>query len=276
MGKFPGLKKVKPFGMPDTPYNPVTGKHLPLGNDNPYIELEFKKEYGDVIICVDPKYDEDEQEDIIVAKPYFLRKAPFGGEDAEEVKISDEETRTYEYIDPDGEESVIERETTISKDDEDRVINERIYPEYYEKCRILVAKQRTYLKEEGEDGEETVIDLEDVEELSDDDKENTTYIDFIDVNMAGRAWVESGLDDPIFELPVGTTADPETTEWKIEEQPEGKRGVSVTEWTRFFWSETEGDPVYIFNRGCKTDSKGNIIYVGPEVRKIAFGTGACD
>ena len=276
MGKFPGLKKVKPFGMPDTPYNPVTGRHLPLGNDNPYIELEFKKEYGDVIICVDPKYDEDEQEDILVAKPYFLRKTPFGGEDAEEVEISDGETRTYEYVDPDGEESASERETTISKDDEERVINERIYPEYYEKCRILVAKQRTYLKEEGDDGEVTVIDLEDVEELSDAEKESISYLEFIDVNMSGRTWIESALDDPIFELPAGTTADPETTEWKIEDQPEGKRGVNVKAWFRLFWSGTEGDPVYAFTREGKWDSKGNLIYVGAEVRSTAFGTGACD
>ncbi len=85
-----------------------------------------------------------------------------------------------------------------------------------------------------------------------------------------------GAADALKEIPAGTTATAETTEWKIEEQPEGKRGVNVKAWFRLFWSGTEGDPVYAFTREGKWDSKGNLIYVGAEVRSTAFGTGACD
>jgi hypothetical protein len=50
----------------------------------------------------------------------------------------------------------------------------------------------------------------------------------------------------------------------------------VEQWFRLYWSGSSGDSVYQFVREGKYDSRGALIYVGPEVRSVAFGTGSCE
>ena len=82
--------------------------------------------------------------------------------------------------------------------------------------------------------------------------------------------------DNAFTVPAGSGSAAETTTWDINSQPSGYGGVLVEQWFRLYWSGTSGDPVYQFTREARYDSKGALLYVGPEVRSVAFGTDTCE
>lgn len=82
--------------------------------------------------------------------------------------------------------------------------------------------------------------------------------------------------DNAFTVPAGSGDTADTTTWNINSQPSGYGGVRVEKWFRLYWSGTSGDPVYQFSREAKYDSKGALLYVGPEVRSVAFGTDTCE
>jgi hypothetical protein len=82
--------------------------------------------------------------------------------------------------------------------------------------------------------------------------------------------------DNAFTVPTGSGDSAETTTWDINAQPSGYGGVRVEKWFRLYWSGSSGDPVYQFTREAKHDSKGALIYVGPEISSVAFGTGSCE
>jgi hypothetical protein len=82
--------------------------------------------------------------------------------------------------------------------------------------------------------------------------------------------------DNAFPVPAGSGDSAETTTWDINAQPSGYGGVRVEKWFRLYWSGTSGDPVYQFTREAKYDSKGALLYVGPEVSSVAFGTDTCE
>jgi hypothetical protein len=81
--------------------------------------------------------------------------------------------------------------------------------------------------------------------------------------------------DP-FVLSAGTDDTANTDEWDITDQPESYAGVHVEKWFRLYWSGNSGDPVYQFTREAKYDSRGALVYVGPEVRTNAFSTNTCE
>jgi hypothetical protein len=82
--------------------------------------------------------------------------------------------------------------------------------------------------------------------------------------------------DNAFTVPAGSGDSADTTTWDINAQPSGYAGVRVEQWFRLYWSGSSGDSVYQFVREGKYDSRGALIYVGPEVRSVAFGTGSCE
>jgi hypothetical protein len=83
-------------------------------------------------------------------------------------------------------------------------------------------------------------------------------------------------NDNAFEIPSGSGDTANTTTWDITAQPSGYAGVRVEKWFRLYWSGSSGDPVYQFTREAKYDSCGALIYVGPEIRSVAFGTDTCE
>jgi hypothetical protein len=83
-------------------------------------------------------------------------------------------------------------------------------------------------------------------------------------------------NDNAFNVPAGSGDTADTTTWDIAAQPSGYAGVRVEQWFRLYWSGSSGDSVYQFVREAKYDSRGALIYVGPEVRSVAFGTGSCE
>lgn len=81
--------------------------------------------------------------------------------------------------------------------------------------------------------------------------------------------------DP-FVLSAGTDDTANTDEWDIEDQPSGYSGVHVEKWFRLYWSGTSGDPIYQFTREAKYDSRGVLVYVGPEERSEVGDTDTCE
>jgi hypothetical protein len=81
--------------------------------------------------------------------------------------------------------------------------------------------------------------------------------------------------DNVFTVPAGSDDTADTTTWDISDQPSGYGGVTVEAFFRLYWSGTSGDPVYQFIREAKYDSKGALLYVGREVRSVAFDTDSC-
>jgi hypothetical protein len=74
----------------------------------------------------------------------------------------------------------------------------------------------------------------------------------------------TGTSTPIYVIPAGTGSTAETTAWDISAQPAGYFGAHVAAYYRVY-TASDGT-TYSFTRETKTDSLGNLIYVGPEVR----------
>lgn len=71
----PPVKRVFPFGFPNTPFDPSKGKHYSLSNDKQFYVLNILYIYSDVLLCLDLQ-----NQLAIIAKPYLLRRSPFDGE----------------------------------------------------------------------------------------------------------------------------------------------------------------------------------------------------
>ena len=101
---MPRLKKLKPFGMLETPFNPLSGKRLKLGDVDGDIAVmdvlvvgSDSNDFGDIILCRKTGADDDSQR-IEVYKPYMLRRSPFDGQTVDEIEYvySDNYSRTAE------------------------------------------------------------------------------------------------------------------------------------------------------------------------------------
>lgn len=190
----------------------------------------------------------DEAEDVLIAKPFMLRKTPFDGQTVNSI--------TYAYDEDD------ENKRIATEDGEDR--EEYLRPAYYVGEEITIARIPQEITVENDSGAE--IELR-----------------YVDANTSGKSWVESlsaKESASPYTIPAGTGASAETTEWDAFDLPsetfwDTYDGVQVGAWFRLYWSGTSGDPVYQFRRSAKYDENGLLIYVGPEVRSTAFETGLC-
>lgn len=73
--KHPPVKRSRPFGMPDTPFDPRTGAFMPLAFPEVKVAgFVIDTEHGDFLMC----YDRDGNE-VRVAKPFIFRKSIYDG-----------------------------------------------------------------------------------------------------------------------------------------------------------------------------------------------------
>jgi len=95
---MPRLKKLKPFGMLETPFNPLSGKRLKLGDVDGDIAamdvLDFVSLPDSILCRKTDTYDDGQR--IEVYKPYMLRRSPFDGQTVDEIEYvySDNYSRT--------------------------------------------------------------------------------------------------------------------------------------------------------------------------------------
>lgn len=76
MSMFPPRKPAKPFGMPHTPFNPLTGKHFAFGDAEGDVAVLTVRAIGhNVLLCGDRNGNA-----ILILKPRDLRKSTFDGE----------------------------------------------------------------------------------------------------------------------------------------------------------------------------------------------------
>jgi hypothetical protein len=92
--------------------------------------FRVKVTYGDYIMChgYDTVNDEEDDEDILIAKPYLLRQTPFDGES---IVFSESQTITYTYSDE------ATRSATDGTDTETQVI----VPSYFENDEIIAVSR---------------------------------------------------------------------------------------------------------------------------------------
>ena len=86
--------------------------------------------------------------------------------------------------------------------------------------------------------------------------------------------LEVGTHVTPFTIPEGDDGDAETTEWDIDDQPEGYDGVTYSP-SRVYWSGVTTESFYWFVRQPTFDSIGRLVHVGPEVNTYTKGTKAC-
>jgi len=95
---LPRLKKTRPFGMQETPFNPLSGKRLKLGDVDGDIAvmdvLDFVSLPDSILCRKTDTYDDGQR--IEVYKPYMLRRSPFDGQTVDEIEYvySDNYSRT--------------------------------------------------------------------------------------------------------------------------------------------------------------------------------------
>jgi hypothetical protein len=147
--------------MPHTPYNPMTGKYLPLGDDRIVgVFVVFSNENGTIseegsrILCTDTRGNNL----VYVAKPYMLRRSGFHGETVNGV--------SYEFT------NVNQRTASVpdEEDDESQIIT----PDYIAGEIIFAVKYRVQL-------------------VLDDDTEG--FCDWEDINAAGRCWAAVEVEE---------------------------------------------------------------------------------
>jgi len=133
---FPTKQPQRPFGMPTTPFNPLTGTYMPLhSSDQAFNAMRILDERDDYLVC------EDEARRIVkVAKPFLLQRTPF-----------DEETFDgVSYVYSDVNERVASKDGEIDED-------QRITPSYAVNEKILAVRHNPGLK-----AHNTAIEWEDV------------------------------------------------------------------------------------------------------------------
>jgi len=117
MPLFSPVNPSRPFGMSKTPFNPSTGKFLPLGPaaDETILVFTVQSEEDDYLVCVDSNAGI-----VNISKPYILQRSTFDGETVDDVSYiySDAYTRL------------------ASEEGEDDVL-QVVIPGYFEGERIL-------------------------------------------------------------------------------------------------------------------------------------------
>lgn len=118
----PRTKPSRPFRLPKTPFDPQTGKYLPLVDDTNIIEVfTVVEEYNDYLSCTNVGGGV-----VNVAKPYMLRRSSFDGKTVDGV--------SYSYTAANARTASADGE-----DDESQVIT----PDYFEDEKIIAVRHST-------------------------------------------------------------------------------------------------------------------------------------
>lgn len=142
-------KRSKPFGKPNTPFDPRTGSYLPLPGAEPLFQtVTLETEHGEFLMCLDA-----DGRKVMVAKPYLFRRFVFDGETVDGV--------VYTFLRDDYRKAVAEDDATIEE-------FQFLTPSYYAGEALVVAKART--------------------EVHVDSADNVVVCLLIDMNTAGRCW----------------------------------------------------------------------------------------
>ena len=143
---MPGIRKFKPFGLPKTPFNPITGMYQPLIPDGLICELA-------TVEAINGDEGEDSDYDYVlttrgkVYKPHILKQTPFDGETVNGI--------AYVYS-----EDGLTR--TATKESISEV--QRITPDYYIGEELLCIKRNSFWQDVNSAGREWVADTEEEEE----------------------------------------------------------------------------------------------------------------
>ncbi len=84
MPLYPPSERLRPFGLRKTPFNPITGKFFPMGDDRVIGVFELIEEEASTLLCLDTRIGRE----VRISKPYMFRRDIFNGETVNEVSYS--------------------------------------------------------------------------------------------------------------------------------------------------------------------------------------------
>lgn len=155
-------KRSRPFGARRTPFNPLTGTYLPLGDVRAFVDFTIVQVGHDFLLC---EGADDRQ--VLVAKPWQFRKTAFDGETFGE---GDEVAYASTGLDR---RKVTEGSSTSV---------ERVSPAYCVGERIVAMRKAQAERVNG------VVAEDELEDIPAGDY----TVDMEDLNTAGRRWLPGG------------------------------------------------------------------------------------